>query len=1033
MIPLSLTVRGLLSYRLPQTIDFTPLLRAGIFGIFGAVGSGKSTIVDAMSIALFGESDRTSGRGSRRHDLINLRSNDFKVEFIFRASGREFRAVAEASRTADTKGAKPHRSAWVRDREEWRQVPTDEMMKALKLSHDVFRKAVVIPQGRFQEFLTMRQEDRLRMMTALFRLEQYDLGPFISRIERQAAEELRKIEGQLDGLKDVSEEAIKRKSHILDNAEATILAAEADLARADDRERRGARMYDLKKNIAQMQARLRSLEDKEPEYQRRAADIKAYELASATFSPLIEAQIAAERRFSNAELQHGAVLRTVQEAELELEIALRERASLPKMSGKVDQHAELADMVEQLHKARLLEERHLKSQRQLLERAKALKAMEHRQAELTVQLADVDASLQQERAKLASLDDVVSALEWFRRRDELDAQRQKVEQEHVRIRDMQETLKSEKSVLYTQLVDSGIITRLSRVPSAAVLQTRLEAASVEMSQQLEVIDDERRELEVLRRISEFARHLEDGLPCPLCGSHEHPHPLLGEDIDAKLHILQQRRRDVTMKQYLLNEKSKILVLLVERYRRASADLQELASVEEELDARLAAHDEAFAASEWTVEDRDAVVARYEEMRSLESLLRSLEERRRQIHFDLTQAQREYQRMMRDTERLSGDVRAHTKERGQLLRAVPLDVVEEFAGYDAQALYQRLGKERASTAAALKSRSGVEFALQRASAALAYARMRIHETDLRLEEARSDWDAVEKAIREALSEAGLSSIDAARDLMQSKRDIAKEQAELRSFFDEIAAVREKMHYAEEQMQREQHELPLDEVGDIALQLLRKERRAAHDALSSIHRELGTAESDLKRMGSLLDKKRQLEEDLVRVRDRHAAVSQSAKVFQGDGFFQYVAMQQLSKLCEEANRRFYKLTHNALMLEVDAEGDILVRDMQHDEELRSIRTLSGGQTFLASLCLALALSERVQKAIGIEQPFMFIDEGFGTLDTDSRIEVMEALLSLKKEKRTVGVISHSDEIKDLMPAYLHVVNTEERGSEIEVVLS
>jgi exonuclease SbcC len=146
-----------------------------------------------------------------------------------------------------------------------------------------------------------------------------------------------------------------------------------------------------------------------------------------------------------------------------------------------------------------------------------------------------------------------------------------------------------------------------------------------------------------------------------------------------------------------------------------------------------------------------------------------------------------------------------------------------------------------------------------------------------------------------------------------------------------------------------------------------------------------------------------------------------------------MQQLSKLCEEANRRFYKLTHNALMLEVDAEGDILVRDMQHDEELRSIRTLSGGQTFLASLCLALALSERVQKAIGIEQPFMFIDEGFGTLDTDSRIEVMEALLSLKKEKRTVGVISHSDEIKDLMPAYLHVVNTEERGSEIEVVLS
>jgi len=101
MIPIELTIQGLYSYQEKQTIDFTRLTAANLFGIFGPVGSGKSTILEAITFAIYGRTDRLNLSGDNRYyNMMNLRSNEMLIDFIFEA-GREqttYRATVKSSR-----------------------------------------------------------------------------------------------------------------------------------------------------------------------------------------------------------------------------------------------------------------------------------------------------------------------------------------------------------------------------------------------------------------------------------------------------------------------------------------------------------------------------------------------------------------------------------------------------------------------------------------------------------------------------------------------------------------------------------------------------------------------------------------------------------------------------------------------------------------------------------------------------------------------------------------------------------------------
>ncbi len=173
-------MQGLYSYQEKQIIDFTRLTRSHIFGIFGPVGSGKSAILEAISYALYGRTDRMNLSGDNRYyNMMNLKSNELLIEFIFTAGKQdtEYLTVVKSRRNSrqfeDVKAIE--HTAYRKVNEEWIPVEVSSLESIIGLSYENFKRTIIIPQGKFQEFLQLGNKERTQMMKELFDLDKYEL------------------------------------------------------------------------------------------------------------------------------------------------------------------------------------------------------------------------------------------------------------------------------------------------------------------------------------------------------------------------------------------------------------------------------------------------------------------------------------------------------------------------------------------------------------------------------------------------------------------------------------------------------------------------------------------------------------------------------------------------------------------------------------------------------------------------------------------------------------------------------------------
>ena len=186
MVPVRLTLEGIYSYREAQTIEFNRLTEAKLFGIFGPVGSGKSTILEAMIYVIYGVIDRLNNEV--KYNLMNLQSDRLFVDFEFKAGeqGRDFRATVESKRNKKrfTDISVPKFLYHARKDGEWMPCTREDVIAAIGLNAQNFKRVVIIPQGKFQDFLMLRDKERTEMMMELFgELRRYDLGGKVAYLE----------------------------------------------------------------------------------------------------------------------------------------------------------------------------------------------------------------------------------------------------------------------------------------------------------------------------------------------------------------------------------------------------------------------------------------------------------------------------------------------------------------------------------------------------------------------------------------------------------------------------------------------------------------------------------------------------------------------------------------------------------------------------------------------------------------------------------------------------------------------------------
>lgn len=233
--------------------------------------------------------------------------------------------------------------------------------------------------------------------------------------------------------------------------------------------------------------------------------------------------------------------------------------------------------------------------------------------------------------------------------------------------------------------------------------------------------------------------------------------------------------------------------------------------------------------------------------------------------------------------------------------------------------------------------------------------------------------------------------------------------------------------EEQNEKLKHFEPNDEV----FEAKKHEFEASTKELDEINKKSIQTETEFNRLQKSFEEKRELLDLQEKLLKRADNLEILRNLFMRQGFVQYVSGIYLRQLCDNANIRFHRMTRNQLSLQVNEKLEFEIVDYLNEGRSRSVKTLSGGQSFQVSLSLALALAENVQNFIRSDKNFFFIDEGFGTQDSDSVNIVFETLLQLQKENRIVGIISHVEELKEKMPVALQVIKDEEKGSWIEFV--
>ncbi len=255
MKPIKLVIKGLNSFIEEQTVDFEKLTDRGLFGIFGPTGSGKSTILDGMTLALYGDISRKSS------NFINTNCNDLSVSYTFQISGstnRIYMVSRQFRRDKRTGNAKTHAASikeWTQEGEKVLAESVTSVNKTcreiLGLSLEDFTRTVVLPQGKFSEFLKLEGKQRREMLERLFNLQDYGerLAQRLSRQMSTEREKSNQLIGELNVYEEISEDRLNEEKAQLEEVSIYLEDLKKKQVQVESRYKTGEEIWNLQQEL----------------------------------------------------------------------------------------------------------------------------------------------------------------------------------------------------------------------------------------------------------------------------------------------------------------------------------------------------------------------------------------------------------------------------------------------------------------------------------------------------------------------------------------------------------------------------------------------------------------------------------------------------------------------------------------------------------------------------------------------------------------------------------------------------------------
>lgn len=264
------------------------------------------------------------------------------------------------------------------------------------------------------------------------------------------------------------------------------------------------------------------------------------------------------------------------------------------------------------------------------------------------------------------------------------------------------------------------------------------------------------------------------------------------------------------------------------------------------------------------------------------------------------------------------------------------------------------------------------------------------------------------------------------------EILKEKHTLKELKDYVKNYDDKMKVLEVNIDNVLKKLKNRDICNEELESIRTNKEKVQCELDSLKDVNLILKQEIKNLKEKIEKFKTIMSEKKKIKHDEIIINDLRKLFSGRKFVDYIATERLKYVALEASKRLKEITNNNYSLEINKDGMFIMRDFKNGGCIRDVSTLSGGETFLTSLALSLALSSGLQLKKAVPLELFFLDEGFGTLDDDLLETVVSSLEKIQHEKLKIGIISHVESIKNRVPVKLIVTPAESGmgGSKVKI---
>jgi len=1047
MKPIYVKMSAFGSYAGEVTVDFGSLDH-GIFLITGDTGAGKTTIFDAICYALY---DQTSG-GRRDGEMMRSQyaSDNVRtyVEFKFSYKGDIYTVIryprqeriskrrnkdGEFSKTIDQAGVELIMPDGMPYRGKIKEI-NQKIVEIIGLDANQFTQIAMIAQGEFLKLLLAPSKERKEIFARIFNTRIY------ARIEDELKEMAKGINARLeDNRRDIVretesvycipgsiyEEAWTRMPRFSESNPDELLA----VIRQINEEAR-----QKEKEINEQ------LTDKQNSLNLILTELKQAEDTNRLFDNL--SQLLSRKELLAAKKDEMEGIR------LKIDTAKRAAIVEPKEQAFQSKKKELAECNRRIINIKEWLE---SNSHTLQERKKESELREAEYKEKNPLLASAVSRINELLPKFEQLEELGVQLEHCRKiKDSFQKNYDIINESIIKDEKLQAELSQEQVKLKTAAEDllslSQSVERLAERKSSldnllAAMQTMQKlklAYEFSVAQYKEAQANAARKAEyyesVYKKFIEgqagiLAHELKEGCPCPVCGSTSHPKPASLTDTGISQQELELAKRACEDAGKELEKKKEAMHLAGQQYekQKAIAELEGKRSIGTDFDADTISIEEIKAALNVC------------QLRLLEETEKKKQAEAAKKAYDDNEL-----RLMQLKERLEKN-RQNKEKAAQALKDAEIrltEVTAQIKNLQDSLIYETREAATRELAATRQRMQQLEQAMT--SSARSY-QMLLEKTNemqgnLKAEETTAGRLAQELAylkedFENELARQGFADLAAYHSSIMSAAQISELEAVYQQFREELISIESSIsHYMELTKGKERIKTDLLEEKKIELEA---EAKKLDDMAKSVY-------GIRSRNDAILNKLQELYEIRQKLKKEYSVISRLEATATGKAgpkrinFQTYIQRRYFNSILNEANKRLYTMSNGQFILKCrDIEDlanqgevglDLDIYSLVNDQS-RDVKTLSGGESFMAALAMALGMADVIQNTAGrVHIDTMFIDEGFGSLSDEARMQAIKILQGLTEGKRLVGIISHVTELKAQIGTKLVVTKTS-KGSQVK----